>query len=147
MKKSASIILCLVIFSAAISQEGRPPARVRESFRKMYPQSQPRTWHHENSGWSVIFEDRDNDNGEVTAHFDSRGRHVDTHVYYSGEDVPGLVIDHMHQRYSGADNYQFTHIERHRGGDLYQVHFRHKQRSRTVYLDDRGDEKQYHDRH
>jgi hypothetical protein len=148
MKKSISLILCCVIVCAAMSQErSRPPAQVRESFQKMYPQSQPSRWNHENGSWSVEFDDRDNDNGQVTAHFDSRGRHIDTHVYYSANDIPAPVIDHLHQQYNGAENYQYTHIERHRGGDFYQVHFRHKGKRRTVYLDDHGNERQYYDRH
>jgi len=141
-------ILCLcTALMVSAQNRNEPPGNVRESFQKSYPHSQPSTWNHSSVGWSVQFEDRDHDNGEVIAHFDNSGRHIDTHVFYDNNDVPPPVMENLHRRYRGADDYEFNRIERQGEEGMFQVHFRHNKRYRTMYVDDRGHEREYRDRH
>ena len=148
MKTSIATILFVLINYCSFAQgDQNPPRSVRETFQKTYPQSQPTRWDHNSLGWSVIFEDRDHDNGEVTAHFDNEGRHQDTHVYYDNKDVPDPVMNNLRQRYNGSDNYEFTRIDRPQKENIYQAHFRHHNRNMTRYMDERGNERTYHDRH
>jgi hypothetical protein len=142
----AGVSLLLVKFSFSQDRH-QPPSTVRESFQKEYPHSQPSQWNHSSAGWSVSFEDRDNDNGEVTAHFDTRGRHLDTHVRYDSHDVPNPVAKSINDRYPGAEGYRYTHIERQHAPDLYEVRFKHKGRNRTTYLDENGREAHYNGWH
>ena len=116
-----------------------PPSSVRESFQKDYPRSQPGNWSHSSTGWSVSFDDRDNDNGNVTAHFDTRGRHTDTYIRYDGNDVPNEVSKAIHNRYPDAMDYRYTCIERPRG-EVYEATFRSHGRTHTMYLDGKGHE-------
>ncbi|MDP4217941.1 MAG: hypothetical protein Q8927_17190 [Bacteroidota bacterium] len=133
----AGVSLLLTQFTFAQNRH-EPPAPVRESFQKEYPHSQPNQWIRSSAGWSVSFEDRDNDNGFVTAHFDSRGRHMDTHVRYDNHDVPDHVVKTVQDRYPGAEGYRYVHIERPYAPDLYEIRFRHRGRYRTTYLDENG---------
>src|SRR5665213_190292 len=135
------------VFVAFSQDRNGPPDNIRQSFQKQYPQSQPNQWKHTGGSWNVNFEDRDHDNGESTAHFDRTGRHVDTHIPYDNQDVPAPVMDRMQNRYPGSDSYAFTRIERGDGHPVFQVHFRHRRKFRTLYVDERGRERQYQDRH
>ena len=147
MKNILSIVL-LFVFSSAFSQDRQmPPQRVRESFQREYPQVEPSRWHRNNDGWSADFEDRAHDNGEVTANFDIRGRHLDTHIYYDNGDVPAPIVQNLHQRYQGSDGYEVTRIDRPDHHHYYQARFRSHNKQRTIYMDDRGREQQFHDRH
>jgi hypothetical protein len=148
MKTKILTLVFVAITSSAFSQNDmNPPRRVRESFQKEYPQSQPSHWRFTAGNWNVVFEDRDNDNGQVTAHFDSRGRHVDSHIRYDENDVPAPVKDNLRQKYDGSDNYEYTRIDRPGREDIYQARFRHHKKYRTVYLDETGREKEYHYTH
>lgn len=124
-----------------------PPRSVRESFQKEYPQSHPTRWSHTSNGWYADFDDRDHDNGEVTAHFDLNGKYFDTHVYFDNNDVPANVRDRVHSRYPDSENNEYTRIHRYDQSNVYEVKVRHHHKSRIVYLDDRGHEVQYHDKH
>jgi hypothetical protein len=148
MKKSLITVLCAGCFYFGFSQNDyNPPRHVRESFQKEYPQSQPGQWNHSSAGWSVNFDDRDHNNGEVTAHFDGSGRHIDTHVPYDNNDVPAPVMDHVRSRYPGSDQYDVTRIDR-SGQGVYQFRLRHQKKSRTLYLDENGQQRNdYRDRH
>ncbi|HXB44099.1 MAG TPA: hypothetical protein VNV85_08590 [Puia sp.] len=148
MKTSIATILFLLINLFAFSQDrSSPPKSVRESFQKSYPQSQPTRWDHNSGGWSAVFDDKDHNDGEATAHFDSRGRHVDTHIAYDNADVPTPVVDNLRRKYQGSDNYEFTRIDHPGGGAVFQAKFTHQTKRRTRYFDQTGNEKDYHDRH
>jgi hypothetical protein len=148
MKKSLITMLCGVSVFFAFSQSGyNPPGNLRQSFQKEYPQSQPTQWSHTKVGWSVTFEDRDHNNGEVTAHYDHTGRHLDTHVPYDNNDVPAPVMEKVRNKYPGSDNYAFTRIDRPGENGVYQVHLRHKKRYKTLYVEHNGQERDFHDRH
>jgi len=148
MKKRLITTLCGMWALIAFAQSNNtPPRHVRESFQKEYPQSQPTQWHHTNNGWNADFEDRDHNNGEVTAHFDVNGKYFDTHVLFENNDVPVTVRDRVHSQYPGSENNEYTRINRYDQSNVYQVKVRHHNKYRTVYMNDRGHEVQYHDRH
>ena len=141
-------VLFGVIAGFAFTQANHhPPKAVSESFQKEYPRSSPSNWTHSTSGWSVEFEDRDFDNGEVTAHFDTRGRHMDTQIPYDDGDVPATVKDNLRNRYPGSDNYEYTRIERAGNQPLYKARFKHNKRYKTQYLDQQGEHHDYHQKY
>ncbi|MEJ0082378.1 MAG: hypothetical protein WDM78_15830 [Puia sp.] len=47
-----------------------------ESFYREYPRSKPAKWTQSKEGWSVSFQDNDNNNGEAMAYFDASGKHL-----------------------------------------------------------------------
>jgi hypothetical protein len=144
MKKTIIAIVCILCVQVSFSQDRRdPPSSVRNSFHREYPQSQPSQWSHVNGEWSVNFEDRDHDNGEVTAHFDIHGRHLATHVPYDDHDVPDPVMSSVRSRYPGSD-YEFTRIDHPHRNSQFEVKVRSKNRHRTVYMDERGREARSH---
>ncbi len=135
-----------VIF--AFSQNGHnPPDNVRKSFQKEYPKSQPANWNQSKTGWSVDFEDKDHNNGEATAHFDASGSHVDTHVPYDNNDVPAPVIENVNSSYPGSDNQEYTRIDRPGESGVYQVNLSQHGTPKTVYMDNKGEKKNYRDKH
>ena len=145
MKKILTTILSGVLVSFAFSQAGHhPPTAVSGSFQKEYPHSTASNWTHSATGWSVEFEDRDHDNGEVTVHFDARGRHMDTQIPYEDGDVPAVVKENLRKKYPGADHYEYTRIERAGDRPLYKARFFHKKRYKTAYLDQQGEHRNYH---
>src|ERR1022692_1859260 len=147
MKTCISTILFLLINHFAFSQVNHPPKSVRESFQKTYPLSQPSHWDRTSGGWSVDFEDKDHDNGEATAHFSSTGRNIDTQVPYDNKDVPAPVVDNLHQKYNGSDNYAFTRIDRPGEKAVYQAQFTHQSKHKTLYVDEKGNTKDNPNRH
>ena len=148
MKKTLITVLCGMWALIGFAQShNTPPRQVRESFQKEYPQSHPTRWNHTNNGWYADFEDRDHNYGEVTAHFNANGKYFDTHVLFENNDVPAPVRDQVHSRYPGSANYEYTRINRYDQSNVYQVKFKHHHKNKTLYVDDRGHEVQYHDRH
>lgn len=145
MKNTLMIFLFGVIAAFAFAQSSyRPPKAVSESFLKEYPHSGSSHWSHTASGWSVEFEDRDHDDGEVTAHFDSRGRHIDTQIPYDEGDVPATVKDNLHKRYPGSGDYEYTRIDRAGEQPVYKARFKHQKSYKTTYVDEHGEQKNYH---
>ncbi|SRR5579871_697126 len=145
MKKFLMTFLIGVMVIPVFAQTSRhPPKAVSESFQKEYPHSSPSRWTHSAGGWSVEFEDRDFDNGDATAHFDSRGRHLDTQIPYDDGDVPVVVKDNLRKQYPGSDHYEYTRIDRRENEPVYKARFMHKKKYRTVYLDQRGEHRNYH---
>jgi hypothetical protein len=148
MKKIVFTLLSGICCFYGFSQNRHtPPGNVSQSFQREYPQSKPSEWNHSNAGWSVTFEDRDHNNGEATAYFDQSGRHTETHIPYDNQDVPGPVSDHVRKSYAGADNYEYTRIERTGEKPVYMTHFRHRKKYKTVYVDYSGHESAYRNRY
>jgi hypothetical protein len=145
MKKILMTFLFGVTMNFAFPQAGyHPPKAVSESFQKEYPHSSPSHWTHSATGWRVEFEDKDFDNGEVTANFDSRGKHLETQIPYDEGDVPAAVKDNLHKQYPGSDNYAYTRIDRPGNKPIYKATFRHKKKSTTTYVDQQGGKHNYH---
>jgi hypothetical protein len=135
----------LVCFS---QQRNHPPENARKSFQQQYPNTQPTQWQQSGRGWSADFDDRtEHGYGEATAHFDKNGRHIDTHITFDSKDVPQEVMTHLHDKYPGSRNYEFTRIQGHDDKEYYRVHFRHKKKDRIIYTDRMGHEERFHDNH
>lgn len=147
MKYSLLTFICGFGFYMAFSQnESVPPSNVRESFVKEYPNSQSPGWTHNSQGWTVNFEDKDHNDGEVVAHFDPRGRHLDSYIPYADGDVPNPVLKRLHSRYPGAEGYEYTRIDRDGRPDLYRVQVRNHSRTHILYVDEKGRDREYQNR-
>jgi len=124
-----------------------PPKNVSQSFQKEYPKSQPSQWNQSNGGWSVTFNDNDNNNGEATANFDASGKHVDTNIPYDSHDVPSSVKNHVQSSYGASGNYNYTRIDRSGEKTVYKTQVKNKNQNKTIYMDNDGHEKDYQDKH
>ncbi|HEV3413169.1 MAG TPA: hypothetical protein VG101_11855 [Puia sp.] len=148
MKKFLLTITASFCIIIAFSQYNhRPPTAVQKSFQHDYPQSKPGHWSHSGGNWNVSFTDRDNDNGEVTAHYGDNGEHTDTYIPYDRNDVPAPVMDNVKKNYSDYGNSQFTRVERADGNSVYRVNLRNKKTHKTVYVDEGGNETKYRGSH
>jgi hypothetical protein len=148
MKKFLITISGILCVFFAFSQDNRnPPETVRKSFQNEYPRSKPGQWSQSGGSWNVSFNDKDHNNGEVTAHFDGNGSHTDTYVPYNRKDVPAPVMDNVKSKYSGSGSSQFTRIDRSGGNSVYQVNLKSKKEQKTVYMDEKGQETNYHGGH
>ena len=145
MKKYFIALLFGVVVSFAFPQSSHhPPRAVSESFQKEYPHSTPSHWSHSATGWSVDFDDKDFDNGEVTAHFDSRGKHLETQIPYDDGDVPAPVKDNLRKQYPGSDHYEYTRIDRPGNKPVYKARFMHENKYKSTYVDQNGERQNYH---
>ena len=151
MKK---VLFFMVIFSAvagrSIAQEGRhhAPTRVQRSFHRDFPEAGDPQWSEINGQWSADFTDHSQyDRGEMVAHYDRSGNHVDSHVPYDRSDVPAAVVTRTHRNYPDASDDAYTRIERPGKTALFQVKLREHGRRHTMYLDDNGRERKYYDHH
>ena len=124
------------------------PETVRRSFQRDYPGAQDPQWTSTNGQWNANFTDHSSaDRGEMVAHYDRSGRHVDSHIPYDQGDVPQAIVDRAQTRYPGASGYDYTRIERPDGQPLFQVSLRAHGRHHTLYMDERGRERKYDDHH
>ncbi|HEY1870023.1 MAG TPA: hypothetical protein VGG71_03140 [Chitinophagaceae bacterium] len=147
-----TILITLLLGSSVIFGFGQyhhtPPRQVTESFQKEYPRSQPSHWSFSNNRWSVSFEDNDYNNGEMTAYFDGSGKHIENHIPYDYNDVPASVRNHARDSYGASDSYDYTRIDRYGEKPVYETQVRHKHHSKkTVYIDNDGHERDYHEYH
>jgi len=142
-----TLFLGLSVFFGFSQSDHKPPQNVTQSFQRDYPQSQPAHWSQSSVGWSVSFEDIDHNNGEAVAYFDMAGRHVDTHTPYENHDVPPTVKNHMKVSYGGTNHYDYTRIDHYGEKDVYASHYKDKKQDKTVYMDNGGHERDYHDNH
>ena len=142
--------ICLATASQSIAQESRhhTPAAVQHAFQRDYPEARDPQWSSTNGQWSANFTDHSQyDRGEMVAHYDRSGHHVDSHIPYDRGDVPQVVIERAQRNYPDAGDYNYTRIERPGGQPLFQVSLRTHGRRRTMYLDDNGRERRYYDHH
>ena len=125
------------------------PGQVQQSFQRDYPQAENPRWSQTHDQWHADFTDKSpDDRGEMVAHYDRRGRHIDSHVPYDQGDVPAEVTRRARDHYRGGRNYRYTRIER--SGDqpaLFQVRVNLNGRDRTTYLDENGRTRKYEDYH
>jgi hypothetical protein len=144
MKKIQITMLCMLLVFIAFSQsKNNPPANVRESFQKEYPQSKSSEWVHSSAGWSVNFEDKDHNYGEVTANFDNKGNHLETDIPFDNKDVPAPVIQNVKSKYPKTPDYDVTRIDRSGENSVYKVNLKDKNSNHTIYLDEKGQKKDY----
>ena len=124
------------------------PTTVQRSFQRDYPESHDPQWNSVHGQWHAKFDDHSRyDRGEMVAHYDRYGRHVDSHIRYDRNDVPPAVVERTQRNYPGGRDYTYTRIEHPGIQPLFQVSLNLGGRSRIVYVDDNGRERKYHDNH
>ena len=124
-----------------------PPEQVRQSFHRDYPQASNPQWGGNQGHWHARFDDQGPDSrGEMIAHYDERGRNIDSHTYYLPQDVPDPVIRWAHNRYRHG-SYEYTRIERPGQEDFFQVRVFYGGQYHIHYVDDYGHMHEYDDRH
>ena len=142
--------LLLSVGARLYAQEGRDhaPASVQRSFQRDYPEAHDAQWSSTQGQWHANFDDHSRyDRGEMVAHYDQRGRHIDSHIRYDPNDVPSPVVERARRRYPHARDYTYTRIEHPGGQPLFEVHLNLGSQNRTVYMDDHGRERRYDDHH
>jgi hypothetical protein len=142
-----TMVLGFSIVFGFSQHEHTPPRQVAESFQKEYPRSKPSQWSRSNDGWSVTFQDNDHNNGEATAYFDGSGKYVETHTPYDHNDVPVSVRNHARDSYGASDQYDYTRIDRRGEKAVYKTQVKSKKHNKTIYMDNDGHEKEYHEKH
>jgi hypothetical protein len=151
MNKALFFMVALsAIAGPSIAQEGRhhAPASVQRSFQRDYPEAGNPEWSETNGQWSADFTDHSRyDRGEMVAHYDRSGHHVDSHVPYDRSDVPTAVVARTQRNYPDASGDSYTRIERPGQRALFQVSLRAHGRRHTIYVDDNGRERKYYDHH
>lgn len=124
------------------------PAAVQQSFQKDYPEARNPKWSSNNGQWHASFTDHSQyDRGEMVAHYDHSGHHVDSHIPYDRNDVPQAVVEKTKRSYPGAKDDYYTRIEQPGGQALFQVNLHIQGKRRTMYVDDNGRERKYNDHH
>ena len=135
-------------FLFAQNRHDRAPEQVQQAFHKDYPDAADASWSRSNGQWHADFNDLSaRGRGEMVAHYDQDGRHIDSHIPYDRHDVPAPVVTTVHQKYRGASNLRVTKIEHPDGNALFQVQINHRGRNKTLYMDEKGQEQKYNDRH
>jgi hypothetical protein len=124
------------------------PSTVQRSFQKDYPEARNPKWSSVNGQWHANFDDHSQyDRGEMVAHYDRNGHHVDSHIPYDRNDVPPAVVEKAQKNYPGGRDYSYTRIEHPGKQPLFQVSLNLRGSNRTLYVDDHGQEKKYNDHH
>ena len=107
------------------------PDQVRVTFNKQYPKAEKTHWSRNGSQWTANF--RDDEHGEMYAHYNKNGDHLESRIPYSQSDVPGPVRDMVKQRYPHGRDHEYTKIERNHGNDqFYQVRVSERDRKSVV---------------
>ena len=120
------------------------PRAVQQRFHRDYPEATDTRWNYSQGRWNADFTDHSRyDRGEMVAHYDHTGRHVDSHIPYDRNDVPDPVIRHVEKRYPGSKDQYYTRIERPGSKALFQITMNFKGRHTTRYVDDEGRERTY----
>jgi len=124
------------------------PSGVQRAFQRDYPDARNPQWGRANGQWHADFTDHSRyDRGEMVAHYDQYGHHVDSHIPYDRNDVPPVVVDRVQKNYPGASNHSYTRIEHPGQQPLFQVSLNLHGANRTTYVDEHGREKKYNDHH
>jgi hypothetical protein len=141
-------VLATVGQLSAQDRHQQPPSNIQRSFQRDYPEAREPRWSSTNGQWHADFNDRSShDRGEMVAHYDQGGRHIDSHIPYDRGDVPRAVIQRTESAYPDGTDYYYTRIEQDGGQPLFQVSLNLHGRHRTAYFDEDGHARRYHDRH
>jgi hypothetical protein len=147
MKK---IFAALLLLSSATFAQNRnpgrdrdqPPPTIRHSFDRDHSSPANATWTKSSSNWHASF--RDNNNHNVDSYYDRRGNRIATHREIDRKDVPRDLDTRINARYHANGNYNVRRIERPNAEPLFQISLQLGGGNRTVYMDARGRERQYH---
>jgi hypothetical protein len=124
------------------------PSGVQRSFHRDYPEARDPRWSSSHSQWHADFNDQSRyDRGAMVAHYDQGGRHLDSHIPYDHNDVPSAVVDRSQSHYPDGRGYTYTRIEQPGARSLFQVNLNLQGRNKTLYMDENGRERKYHDSH
>jgi hypothetical protein len=153
MKKIIFASLIILSSSMLYGQQNRnnnrnqrqAPSTVQQAWQKDHPNNGNPTWQMNNGQWHARYKDQTN-NRNADTYYDSRGRQLDTHTQWDRKDVPQEVDNRVRTRYH-SKNYQVTRIDRPSNPSLFQIILGGGTSRRTVYLDERGNEVRYRDRH
>ncbi|HLZ86117.1 MAG TPA: hypothetical protein VKQ52_02700 [Puia sp.] len=145
------LFLLLLSGEAVLAQHGGDqsvPRSVQRNFQRDYPEAGDARWSSSGKEWHADFTDHSRyDRGEMVAHYDQTGRHVDSHIPYDRNDVPNPVIHHVERKYPGGSDYSYTRIERPGAQAVFQVGLSLNGRHTNKYVDDQGRERSYQDHH
>ncbi len=153
MKKTlfALMLLSSTVIFAQIGQNNnnrnqpanRAPAPVQQSFQRENPDAKDARWSQSNREWRANY--RDNNRRNVDVYYDRDGVRKDIHRALDRMDVPRNINNRVNSRYGG--NYRVARIERMNEETLFQIKIQNGRRSRTIYMNERGENRQYNDRH
>lgn len=152
MMKTLLLVLLVAGCQCAMAQrtndKQQVPRNVQHNFQRDYPQASDTRWSTSGNEYHADFTDRSpNDRGEMVAHYDRNGRHIDSHIPYDPNDVPSSVVNHVQKRYPGSRDHNYTRIERPGASPLFQVSMSINGKHTNKYVDDRGQERNYQDHH
>ena len=125
-----------------------PPEEVVQSFHKDYPNASKAHWVKTHGQWSANFNDEGEQGyGEMIAHYDGHGRHIGSYIPYDRKDVPQPVLDRVENKYHGGHSYEFTRVESDGDHGYFEVRMHYRGKNKTIYLDEEGNEHDYHHRY
>src|SRR5690348_15339064 len=95
--KTLFVIMLATGSQLAVAQRGNEaqhvPTTVQHNFQRQFPQAQDTRWSRSGNEWNASFTDHSpSDRGEMVAHYNRNGRHLDSHIPYDRNDVPQPVI-------------------------------------------------------
>jgi hypothetical protein len=145
--KSTTFALLLLLPGGILSAQSsyhQAPSKVQQSFHRDYPGVNDEHWQHTNGKWQAQFTDRGSeDRGEMVAHYDQYGHHVESHIPYDRSDVPAAVSDRAQHKYHGGKDYRYTRVERPGHPDLFQIHVNIGGKTHISYVDENGRDRSY----
>lgn len=116
------------------------PSAVKESFRRDYPMASANHWKYTDGKWEANFR---NSRETMTACYDGKGRHIDSRMPVSQNAVPDKVMHRLNDKYPGSYRHSFTRIERPKKRELYAVKVKRQGTYKTLYIDNKGHERDY----
>ena len=119
------------------------PVPVQQSFQKENPDVKDTHWSENNHEWQANY--IDNKHHTVDAYYDRNGIRKDMHCALDKMDVPRNINRSITSMYGG--NYRVARIERPNETPVYQIKVHNGEKSRTVYMDEQANKKQYNDQH
>jgi len=137
---AATGVVCAQNAHSSYRQE--VPIGVMESFHKDYPDASAVHWNRTDGKWNAEFV-KMTEHKSMYACYDTKGRHIDTRMTVAQSAVPTKVIRHLDADYHGRYSHEFTRIERPGKRDLYKVKVKRQGVSGSLYVDDKGHEKDY----
>lgn len=138
----------LLVMAQRGNEDQQVPRNVQHSFQRDYPKAADTRWSSSGNQYHAEFTDHSPaDRGEMVAHYDHEGRHIDSHIPYDRNDVPTPVMHHVERHYPGSSDQYYTRIERPGRRPVFQVSMTFNGRHTNKYVDDHGTEREYQDHH
>ncbi len=154
MKKVLLLIIIVISGSGFLVAQDRsrngyktaPLQNVQQSFHNDHPDAGNVNWSRQNHQWHASHMDSKN-KMPVDTYYDERGQHIVTHRQLDKGEFPQEIDQNVRSRYHSDGNYYATRIERPNQGLIFRLSIRQRNRNKTVYMDDRGNEVRYNDHH